>query len=447
MQEAVTFSEHPRSEAAGMSEARRLSPRASRALAWGLFGLALAMVAFDATFGVLGSTVEDAGSAWSTSFIGGLIFVLTLLAFPVVGLVLARRVPGNPIGWLLLAISICWGVALGTTYADYGLKYHPGAVPAANWVGGLTSSFWVPPVGLMGTFLFLLFPTGHLLTPRWRWVARLSGFMIVACTIVLLVHPGRMGDVGYPHTQNPFGIAAAGGDASVLQAVLVLVPVTILLSAASLILRYRRSEGIERLQMKWLAAAAGGVALVYGAVMVISAITSLQGGPAPGWVSVLENLSICTFALIPLAIGFGVLRYRLYDIDVIVRRTIVYAVLIAVLAILYLGGIALLGAATRALTGQSSALAVTVSTLVVAAAFQPLRSRIQRAVEHRFYRKTYDADVAVQGFSSRLREQIELDALSHELVSTVQETVQPRTVSIWLRSVTIPERPAGTKEA
>ncbi len=199
--------------------------------------------------------------------------------------------------------------------------------------------------------------------------------------------------------------------------------------------------------MKWLAAAAGGVALVYGAVMVISAITSLQGGPAPGWVSVLENLSICTFALIPLAIGFGVLRYRLYDIDVIVRRTIVYAVLIAVLAILYLGGIALLGAATRALTGQSSALAVTVSTLVVAAAFQPLRARIQRAVEHRFYRKTYDADVAVQGFSSRLREQIELDALSQELVSTVQETVQPRTVSIWLRSVTIPERPAGTKEA
>ncbi len=447
MQGAVTFTERPRCEADGMDQSRRFSPATLGVLAWGLCALALTLLAADMVFGALGQGATNGDGDWNTSLVGGLMFGLTLISFPVIGLVLARRVPGNPIGWLLLAIAIGWGIGLGSTYADYGINHDPGSLPAADWVAGLTASFWVPPIGLMGTFLFLLFPTGHLLTPRWRWVAWLAGFAIVGCTLVLLVTPGDLADSGYKGVQNPFGIGALATVTSVLAVLLVLVPVTILLSATSVILRYRRSAGIERQQMKWLAAAAGAVALIYGLVMLASLITGVGGGPTPGWVSLVQNISLLSFALIPLAIGFGVLRYRLYDIDVIVRRTLVYTLLVAMLALLYLGGIALLGAATRELTGESSALAVTISTLLVAAAFQPLRQRTQRAVEHRFYRNTYDADVAVQGFSSRLREEIELDVLSRELVATVQDTVQPRTVSIWLRSVTIPERSTGTKEA
>ena len=262
--------------------------------------------------------------------------------------------------------------------------------------------------------------------------AWLSGVTIVVVTIGD-PSPGDMSDAGYKGHQNPLGIESLSHALHLLNAALILLPISMLLSAISLILRYRRSVGIEPQQMKWLAGAAGAVALVWGFVVLLGFVLDLVSDTTPGWLSTLQDISLLSFVLVPIAIGFGVLRYRLYDIDVIVRRTLVFAVLVAMLAVLYLGGIALLGEGTREITGQSSAFAVTISTLLVAAAFQPLRSRVQRAVDHRFYRKTYDAQLAVQGFSSRLREQIALDALSNELLTTVQDTVQPRTISIWLR--------------
>jgi hypothetical protein len=403
------------------------------AAAWAMFLVAIALLAADAVLGYLARDQTGASSSWNLGLVVGLIFGATLLAFPIIGLVLALRVHANPIGWLLLMIALCWAVALGTTYADYGLLSHPGAVPAAATVGDITSTFWIPSIGLMGTFLFLLFPTGRLLTSRWRWVARLSGVTIVVTTIGAIVSPGDMGDVGYKGYDNPLGIEALSGVLHLVGVALALLPVCLLLSAVSLVLRYRRSVGIERQQMKWLAGAAGGVAVIWGAVMVISLVTSLVSDTTPTWVSNLQTASLLSFVLVPVAIGFAVLRYRLYEIDVIVRRTLVYTLLVAMLAVIYLGGIALLGVASRRLTGQSSALAVTLSTLLVAAAFQPLRRRTQHAVEHRFYRRRYDTDLILQGFSSRLREHIELDALSHELAATVHATVQPRSVSIWLR--------------
>ncbi len=410
-----------------------MTPRTARFLAWTVFAVAIALFAVDLVFGFMGRHGGNANASWNTNFVVGLMLGLTLLSFPVVGLILAIKVRESPIGWLLLAISVCWGIGFGTTYSDYGLLSEPGSVPAAAEVAAVTSAFWIPSIGLMGTFLFLLFPTGHLLTPRWRWVAWASGVAITVITAAAIFSPGDMGNVGYGGHRNPLGIEPLAPVLRLVQVALILLPILILVSAVSVILRYRRSVGIERQQIKWLASAAGAVALAWGTVMILGVVMTLFSDTTPAWLSALQDVSLLSFMLVPVAIGFGVLRYRLYDIDVIVRRTLTFAVLIALLAGLYLGGIVLLGAATRQVTGQSSALAVTISTLVVALAFQPLRSRVQRAVEHRFYRRTYDAELTARGFSSHLREQIDLDTLSEALITTVQETVQPRSVSIWLR--------------
>jgi hypothetical protein len=425
---------------------KSISDRTVHWLAWLAFATALGLFVADITMGTLTLSLHQNGSWANSSLVFGAAFVLTLLTFPTVGVVLATKRPRNAIGWLLLTIGVAWGIADLTTYSDYGLRLHPGSLPLATYVAPIAASFWLPPIALMGTFLILLFPDGHLLTPRWRWVARLSAFVIVFGPLALVTSPGKLTDAGYPHTVNPFGISALDGVSGYLQVSIALVPIAMVLSAVCLVLRYRRSRGIERLQVKWLAAAAMLIAVTYAFVETLSLLVARQG-PTPMWLSALQDVALCSFGLIPIAIGFGVLRYRLYEIDVIIRRTIVYAALTVTLAALYLGGIALLGAASRSITGQSSAVAVTISTLIVAVAFQPIRLRIQAGVERRFYRGSYDVEVAVREFSGRLREQIELESLSHDLLTTVHNTVQPRSATLWLRSVTISERSPGTTEA
>ena len=219
-----------------------------------------------------------------------------------------------------------------------------------------------------------------------------------------------------------------------LRIIILVVPMMMVASAVSLVIRYRRSHGLERQQLKWLAAAAAVVAVTYLIVEPLSVAVNPGTDSAPEWLLIAQEIALISFALIPAAIGAAILRYRLYEIDVIIRRTVVYAMLVAALALLYLGGITSIGWLLRDVAGQSSALAVTVSTLAVAAAFQPLRRRIRQAVDRRFYRRGYDAQAAVAGFSGRLREQVDLDAIAADLVQTTQATVSPRTVSVWLRS-------------
>ena len=193
----------------------------------------------------------------------GALFGLAILMFPIAGVVLATKRPDNAIGWLMLAIGVGWAIGLGTAYAQYGLILKPGSLPLANYVAAVSSAFWVPPICLMGSFLLLLFPDGHLLTPRWRWVARLAGFVIVFGTTMMILSPGKMGDTGFPDTVNPLGISSLSTVIHAATLTVVLVPVVILLSAVSLVLRFRRSRGVERLQMKWLVWAAAFVAVSY----------------------------------------------------------------------------------------------------------------------------------------------------------------------------------------
>jgi hypothetical protein len=203
-------------------------------------------------------------------------------------------------------------------------------------------------------------------------------------------------------------------------------------SAASLVVRFRRAGLVEREQVKWLAAAAGVSAWIYLGDLVVSVVAA-GSGPEPVWRVVLDDTFVVSLGLIPIAIGIAVLRYRLYDIDVIIRRTLVYAALVGCLAVVYLVGVFAIQAAVRSVSGQSGTLAVTVSTLLVAAAFQPLRTRIQRAVDHRFYRRRYDAARTLESFSGRLREQVEIETVSGEVLDVVRQTLQPVHVSLWLR--------------
>jgi hypothetical protein len=220
----------------------------------------------------------------------------------------------------------------------------------------------------------------------------------------------------------------------------------IVVSAISLVLRFRRAREQERLQLKWLVSAAAAVAAMYLIVEPLSAVLVSSGARAPPWLLALQDASLLTFCLIPTSIGVAVLRYRLYGIDVIIRRTLVYTTLVASLAVVYLAGIYLIERALQLVTGQSGAFAVTLSTLAVAVMFQPLRRRIQNGVDPRFYRAKYNAAHTLDAFTNRLRDQIDLAALHTEVLDVVNTTLQPRHASLWIR-LTEPEGPGPASRA
>ncbi len=400
-----------------------------RVAAWGAF--ALTAVLFSAGFVLtLLSPAVHHDEGWSTNgVLVSLLFGLTLSAFPAVGVVLATRRPANPIGWLLLAIGLCWGISGMSAYSDYGLLQHPGSLPLAPLVAATSSSFWLPAICLSGTFLILLFPDGRLLTRRWRWVAWLSATGLVVGTLSLVLTPGLMPNAGYPHTRNPLGAPSAlSGVVDILHLSILLVPLAMALSAISLVLRYRRSRGADRQQMKWLAAAAAVVAATYGIIEPLSA--GLQTQHTSTVLTALQDVALCTFGLVPIAIGFAVLRYRLYEIDRLISRTLSYALVTGLLGGLFLGLVFL----TTDVLPFSSPVGVAASTLAAAALFNPLRTRVQRLVDRRFNRARYDAEATVAAFASHLRDAIDLDSVQVHLMEAVGRTLAPDHASLWIRS-------------
>jgi hypothetical protein len=379
-----------------------------------------------------GSSVGDPDVDFLLTLLTGSI----LLLFPVSGLLIARRRPDNPIGWLLLAIGVGWAVLAGAVaWADYGLKLHPGSVPGADVGAALGGVLWAPPLGLAGIFLLLLFPDGHLPGRRWRWVAGIAAAAIVVITVAFALTPGAVDPSQFPGVENPLGVDAVEPVLNVLQLAAVALPLCMAAAAASLVVRFRRAGQTERLQIKWLAAAASVTALLFLLDFALSAIfapASSDGEPA--WLIIMDNVALYSVGLTPVAITVAVLRHRLYEIDVLIRRTLVYAALTVSLVALYLSAVAVLGALLRAITGSSGTVAVTLSTLAVAGAFHPVRSAIQRLVDRRFNRAGYDAQAAVDGFTDRLRGSIDLDALCNELQAVVTGTVEPTHASVWLRS-------------
>jgi hypothetical protein len=381
---------------------------------------------------VLGWVTHDPQSAgdWGGGGSAALLAVsVALFCFSVMGCLIASRQPRNAIGWILIAIGFLWALDSALEgYALYGLVTNPGSLPAARWANAFDEWLWVVSVGLMGTFLFQLFPDGRLPSRRWRPLAYLSGAALLLTVASDLFLSENLPDSVVPASGNPFAPSALDGIPNVAGVSLALVLACIPASAAVLLIRYWRSSGVARLQMKWLVSATTAIVIFY------AVIVSMSGGSnAPLWLVVAQDAAVVSFCLIPLSIGAAVLRYRLYEIDVIVRRTVVYTVLVGMLVVVYLGSVSALGWLGRQLTGQSGALAVTLSTLLVAVSFQPLRRRIQNAVDRRFYRQRYDAHSAALAFSSRLRAEIDLEALTRELLGVIDETLQPSHAAVWLR--------------
>jgi hypothetical protein len=421
-----------------------MSRRTSAWLAWSLAGLSFALFAATIALYIPARSMQ-VPSPWGTGGDSGqLISLLPFLAFPVVGALVASRRPENPIGWICLAVGTFWMLYNVTTvYGVYGLLARPGSVPFPAEVGSLGESLWAPALGLLGTYLILLFPDGRLPSRRWRPVAWLSGAVIVLASAGVALVPQPLPELG--GIQNPFGLYGYPEVADALFNVLLLLPLCILASAVSLIVRFRRSGGEVREQIKWIAFAASFL----GLVLLVEAVSALivapdnfgTGGSQPFWLKLLQDAVTLSYAGIPVAVGFAVLKYRLYDIEVVINRTLVYGSLTAMLALVYFGGVATTQAIFRALTGQEEQpqLAVVVSTLVIAALFNPLRRRIQSFIDRRFYRRKYDATKTLEAFSAKLRDETDLDALSDDLVGVVRETMQPAHVSLWLRPDTRPK--------
>jgi hypothetical protein len=367
---------------------------------------------------------------------GSLLGQALFLVFPLVGALIASRRPENPIGWLCLVDGLLWTTTNMLDYHSLYVMASPGSVPFPVGLAGVNHWLWVPTVGLLGTYVFLLFPDGRLPSRRWRPLAWLSGVVIASGSLGLMLSPGPL---DMPRgIRNPFGLEAAPWVAVAAYAILPLLPLCMLASALSLVMRYRRSRGDVRQQIKWIAFAASLVALTYLIAIVALFIHPSEiwfAAGLPLWLDLIEYAALLSITSVPVAIGFAVLKYRLYDIDLIINRTLVYGSLTGALALVYFGGVTVTQALFRNITGQEQLpqLVIVASTLVIAALFNPLRRRIQSFIDRRFYRAKYDARKILEAFSVRLRDETDLEALNEDLVEVVRETMQPAHVSLWLR--------------
>jgi hypothetical protein len=390
-----------------------MSGRGSPRLAWGLAAFAVLLMSLAEAL----SLATGSGAEGDDPFIWAI-----ALVFSVVGALIASRHPDNAIGWLFLWAGVAAGIgAVAGSYADYWVDNRDGPAllgKTAAWYGDLS---WIPFILVPSTFLLLLFPDGRLLSRAWKPVAWCAAVAIVGGFLTQGVRASHLED--HPQVMNPYWVdSPVVGPLAALA--LVLMVVGIVGSSASLIVRFRRARGEQRQQIKWLAFA-GAVA---GACVIV--FTALYDVVGEG----VANVAIMAGVLgLPLAAGIAILRYRLYDIDVVINRTLVYGALTATLAAAYLGSVLLLQLALSGVTSDSG-LAVAASTLGVAALFRPARARFQASVDRRFYRRKYDAQRTLEEFSARLRDQVDLGTLNAELSAVIRETLQPAHVSLWLRS-------------
>jgi hypothetical protein len=386
-----------------------------RTLAW------LAWTLCTLTLLVLGASLVLILLGWSTPLPQGVtpwrdqaVFLAGLIGAPILGGLVASRRPRNSYGWVWLAFGLSLVVQQAAqTYASYARWVEPGSLVAPLTIAHVFGLGNQAALGL-APFLLLLFPTGRLPSRRWRplaWISALSG-MTIAVLVFFYGSPDKVGGV--------VTIAAMTTVSVIL--------VTFILSAISLVIRFRAARGTQRQQLKWFALAAVFAVLVF----VMGTALGLERSFSETLWTLINAVSN---AFLYSAVGIAILRYRLYDIDRIINRALVYGSLTVFLALVYFGGVVTTQTIFRAITGQErlSQLAVVISTLAIAALFNPLRRRIQNVIDRRFYRRKYDAAKTLESLSTKLRDETDLDELSGDLVRVVRETIQPEHVSLWLR--------------
>jgi hypothetical protein len=393
---------------------------ALRRVAWLLGGVTLLLAVVSTVLIELNHLADPGKEVDSAGFV----------VFAVVGTFIAAKRPRNPIGWLFCAVGLLDMVWLfSLQYAVYTYRTHPGSLP-----GGATAAWlamgWDGTIGwgLMGLFIPLLFPTGRLLSSRWRAVAVLGAVALGTQVGLQMIWPTVVDPQYLPSVRNPLAVGAVSSFGAAAKAgVSVLVIIALAGSVSSLLLRFRRAGVEERLQIKWFAYSAVvlAVLIVLGfANSIVLHSASLDQATVP--------LLVVAISALPISAAIAITKYRLYDIDILINRTLVYGSLTLMLAALYGGGVIGLQNLFRAVTGQKTDLAVAIVTLAVAAAFNPLRHRLQTFIDRRFYRRKYDAQRVLARFSATLRDEVGLASLSHDLIRVVQETVQPAEIGLWL---------------
>jgi hypothetical protein len=394
----------------------RVPARAAARLAWGLCAVSLTLVVLGLVYGTLNNSLRP-------TLVGLAPLASWAISFPVVGALIATHRPRNPIGWLFCAVGVFQGLLIAAeAYSDYALRIAPGTVPGgplANWVAQWV---WAPSVGLLYTFVLLLFPDGRLPSPRWRPVAWLSGLSIVltAGLYAFLLWPLRAVADREPEE------LLAGAQAIVLNVAFPFMVLCGLACVGAVGVRFRRARGIERQQLKWFLFAAAITVVILSLSELVNRLLLLPLYPA-----------------IPVAAGIAILRYRLYEIDRLINRTLVYGTVTVVLGLSYAGVVLVLGQLFGGVGEGTPSWAVAGATLTVAALFQPARRRVQAVVDRRFNRRKYDAAKTVEAFTARLRDEIDLDTLSAELLAVIDQTMEPSQASLWLRPSTERVRHTG----
>ena len=413
-------------------QGREIGGISPRTAAW----LAGSVLALTLLFGVLGCLLfflndhSPSGDTWYT---------LAFSAFSIVGVVIASRRPQNPIGWMFCIIGLANSIYFfADEYVVYALVTSPGVLPGSVWLAW--SQIWTAFImWYLMFFSLLLFPTGRLPSPRWQPITWALTGLFVLMTVLLVIKPGPF--ESNPRVRNPTGIEAAASIVNVSwNNILPIFTIIVLAAPAAVLVRFWRSRGEERQQLKWFAYAAGLWISVFGLDLLNQSV--LHESVIARATDLLYGVGV---APIPIAVGIAILRYRLYNIDVVINRTLVYGSLTALLVLVYFGSVTATQSIFRALTGQQEQpqLAIVVSTLVIAALFNPLRRRIQDFIDRRFYRRKYDARKTLEAFSSKLRDETDLETLNNHLVEVVSETMQPAHVSLWLR----PDRPPKGEQA
>jgi hypothetical protein len=401
--------------------------RATTWLAWALWTLTLMSFVVMGVFRFLNSSTPTADPRNPLVLDFG--FWLLFVSFATVGALVASRWPKNAIGWIFcwLGLSFSLGSA-SEEYALYALVTEAGSLPGAQGMVWLTAWFGGPIVFAWFALVFLLFPDGHLPSRRWRPAIWLE-LVAVVCLVAWAFEPGALGNLGLVHVSNPFGVQGAAALLRTLGLIGLLVTLAVAVAGGiSLVVRFRRARGVERQQIKWFAFSGVVFCAVFAAGPFLWA---LPQAPATAWIW--PVLFLAGASTIPVAVGIAILRHRLYEIDVIINRALVYGSLTATLVLVYAGSVVGLQSVFRGLTGQESTLAVVASTLAIAALFSPLRRRVQALVDRRFYRRKYDAAKTLAVFNLRLREKTDLDFLRDDVLGVVRETMQPAHASLWLR--------------
>jgi hypothetical protein len=366
------------------------------------------------------SAVPDLSFVGETDDASVLANLITLLPFSVVGAIVASRQPRNPIGWIFCGVGVTLGLnSFAGDFAEFWLASGFAMSILGEVAAWFSSWLWYLLIFVPLSLLLLLFPDGGLPSPRWR---------LVAWGVTLGTAGGVVGNalkagplVDFPQIANPFGIdSPVVGMVGVAGSIVAVG--SMVASAVSLIVRLRRAGSEQRQQIKWLA---------YGGAVMVGGVCA--GALAIPW-NVPLSITIMSVSLLglPLFTGIAIVRHHLYDIDILINRTLVYATLTATLTLVYFGGVAGLQRVLSPVMGEGNGLAVVASTLLIAALFNPLRRRIQAFIDRRFYRRKYDARKTLEGFSTKLREETDLKALNDELVNVVRATMQPAHVSLWV---------------